>query len=77
MAATEMNEGSSRSHSVFSVTVEQKDLITSSVKFGKLVLVDLAGSEIVGKSHSRLTTRRSDYDQQVIICFGQCDQCID
>ena len=48
-AATGMNEGSSRSHSVFTITVGQKDQ-TSSTKSGKLVLVDLAGSEMVRKT---------------------------
>lgn len=51
IGATAMNEGSSRSHSVFTVTVEQKDSSTDSIKYGKLVLVDLAGSEMIGKSN--------------------------
>ena len=46
-AATGMNVGSSRSHSVFQVTLTQRDLITQSQKRSKLVLVDLAGSEMV------------------------------
>merc|ERR1719327_137709 len=45
-----MNEHSSRSHLVFFVTLEQKDLTTKSVKVGKLHLVDLAGSEKVAKT---------------------------
>merc|ERR1719327_2119913 len=45
-----MNEHSSRSHLVFFVTLEQKDLTTKSVKVGKLYLVDLAGSEKVSKT---------------------------
>lgn len=51
-AATGMNEGSSRSHSVFTLTVYQKDLSNSSTKSGKLVLVDLAGSEMVRKTNA-------------------------
>lgn len=47
-----MNEGSSRSHSVFTITVSQKDIITNATKSGKLVLVDLAGSEMVRKSNA-------------------------
>lgn len=49
VAHTNMNEVSSRSHSVFNVTVTQtmKDGV---VKQGKLSLVDLAGSENVQKS---------------------------
>jgi len=52
-AATLMNKQSSRSHSVFSVTVHQKEHSVSGeelVKIGKLYLVDLAGSENVGRS---------------------------
>eukprot|EP00595_Chromulina_sp_UTEXLB2642_P002862 CAMPEP_0196764148 /NCGR_PEP_ID=MMETSP1095-20130614/5449_1 /TAXON_ID=96789 ORGANISM="Chromulina nebulosa, Strain UTEXLB2642" /NCGR_SAMPLE_ID=MMETSP1095 /ASSEMBLY_ACC=CAM_ASM_000446 /LENGTH=623 /DNA_ID=CAMNT_0042118897 /DNA_START=48 /DNA_END=1916 /DNA_ORIENTATION=- len=49
-AATGMNEGSSRSHSVFTITVSQLDTKTKASKSGKLVLVDLAGSETVRKT---------------------------
>ncbi|OCH94988.1 kinesin-domain-containing protein [Obba rivulosa] len=53
IAATKFNDHSSRSHSVFSITVHMKE--TSSVgddllKVGKLNLVDLAGSENIGRS---------------------------
>lgn len=51
-AATGMNEGSSRSHSVLSVTVQQKNTETDAERVGKLVLVDLAGSEMVRKTHA-------------------------
>uniref|UniRef100_A0A7S4V310 Kinesin-like protein n=1 Tax=Alexandrium monilatum TaxID=311494 RepID=A0A7S4V310_9DINO len=50
MAVTNMNEHSSRSHLVFMLTIEQKDLHDRSVKVGKLHLVDLAGSEKVAKT---------------------------
>ncbi len=49
-AATGMNEGSSRSHSVFTITINQRNLVNASNKSGKLVLVDLAGSEMVKKT---------------------------
>jgi kinesin family protein 5 len=49
-AATGMNEGSSRSHSVFAVTIMQNNIETGSQKSSKLMLVDLAGSESVGKT---------------------------
>mmetsp|Transcript_7327 Transcript_7327/g.12302 ORF Transcript_7327/g.12302 Transcript_7327/m.12302 type:complete len:883 (-) Transcript_7327:214-2862(-) len=52
VAATGMNEGSSRSHSVFSITVSQRDVSRATSKSGKLVLVDLAGSETVRKTQS-------------------------
>lgn len=50
MAVTNMNEHSSRSHMIFVLTVEQKNLHDRSVKVGKLHLVDLAGSEKVAKT---------------------------
>ena len=50
VAATNMNEMSSRSHSIFVVTVTQKNVETGSAKSGQLFLVDLAGSEKVGKT---------------------------
>lgn len=50
VASTNMNEQSSRSHSIFVMTVNQKDTDTGNNKSGKLYLVDLAGSEKVGKT---------------------------
>lgn len=49
VGATKMNEGSSRSHSILTITIEssQTDAVAGSTtyKVGKLNLVDLAGSE--------------------------------
>ena len=45
-----MNAESSRSHSIFILHVQQKDLNTGSIRNGKLSLVDLAGSEKIGKT---------------------------
>ncbi|KAL9110787.1 MAG: hypothetical protein Q9227_004779 [Pyrenula ochraceoflavens] len=50
VASTNMNQESSRSHSILQVTIEQKDTVTGSQKKGTLYLVDLAGSEKVGKT---------------------------
>uniref|UniRef100_A0A183S9K3 Kinesin-like protein n=1 Tax=Schistocephalus solidus TaxID=70667 RepID=A0A183S9K3_SCHSO len=50
VAATNMNEHSSRSHSVFMITVTQENLETQKKLHGKLYLVDLAGSEKVSKT---------------------------
>lgn len=50
IAATNMNQESSRSHSIFVITVTQKNVETGSAKSGQLFLVDLAGSEKVGKT---------------------------
>lgn len=49
-ASTNMNQESSRSHSIFLTTINQKDITTGSQKSGMLYLVDLAGSEKVGKT---------------------------
>ena len=51
-AATGMNAGSSRSHSVFTVTVYQRNTVNNVQKTGKLILVDLAGSEMVKKTNA-------------------------
>jgi len=45
-----MNDESSRSHSIFIITINQKHLINLESKSGKLFLVDLAGSEKVKKT---------------------------
>ena len=53
IAATKFNDHSSRSHSVFSITVhirESSTLGDDLLKVGKLNLVDLAGSENIGRS---------------------------
>jgi kinesin family protein 5 len=50
VASTKMNAESSRSHSIFVITVTQKDTERGSAKSGQLFLVDLAGSEKVGKT---------------------------
>eukprot|EP00823_Brevimastigomonas_motovehiculus_P000578 TRINITY_DN1071_c2_g1_i1.p1 TRINITY_DN1071_c2_g1~~TRINITY_DN1071_c2_g1_i1.p1 ORF type:complete len:1112 (+),score=448.60 TRINITY_DN1071_c2_g1_i1:113-3448(+) len=52
IASTRMNEESSRSHSVFIVTVSQTNSATGSKKSSKLFLVDLAGSEKVAKTEA-------------------------
>ena len=50
VAVTNMNEHSSRSHSVFLINVKQENLENKKKLSGKLYLVDLAGSEKVGKT---------------------------
>lgn len=45
-----MNAESSRSHSIFVITIQQKNLDSGTQKTGNLFLVDLAGSEKVGKT---------------------------
>ncbi|CAG9323451.1 unnamed protein product [Blepharisma stoltei] len=50
VAATNMNEGSSRSHAIFILTISQSNTTDMSEKTGKLYLVDLAGSEKISKT---------------------------
>ena len=50
IAATKMNAESSRSHSIFILTVQQNNLEDLSQRTGKLYLVDLAGSEKISKT---------------------------
>ena len=49
-AATNMNEHSSRSHSIFILTINQTNKKDGGSKIGKLYLVDLAGSEKISKT---------------------------
>ena len=49
-ASTKMNEHSSRSHSIFMITINQKNNKEGNAKTGKLYLVDLAGSERMAKT---------------------------
>lgn len=53
VAATLMNASSSRSHTIFTITVISKDTTDNGeglMRTGKLNLVDLAGSENIGRS---------------------------
>uniref|UniRef100_A0A7N2M913 Kinesin KP1 n=1 Tax=Quercus lobata TaxID=97700 RepID=A0A7N2M913_QUELO len=52
VGATALNERSSRSHSVLTVHVHGKELVSNSILKGCLHLVDLAGSERVDKSEA-------------------------
>lgn len=45
---SDMNEHSSRSHSIFLINIKQENMETEQKLSGKLYLVDLAGSEKVG-----------------------------
>lgn len=50
VGCTRMNEHSSRSHAIFSVTIEMCNTADDSFKVGKLNLIDLAGSERQSKT---------------------------
>lgn len=48
-----MNAESSRSHSIFVISISQRNVDTGEAKAGHLYLVDLAGSEKVCLRHLR------------------------
>ncbi|KAJ3919121.1 kinesin heavy chain [Lentinula edodes] len=50
VSSTNMNAESSRSHSIFLITILQRNTESGAAKTGNLYLVDLAGSEKVGKT---------------------------
>ncbi|KAL4265214.1 TRAFAC class myosin-kinesin ATPase superfamily protein [Pleurotus pulmonarius] len=50
VSSTNMNAESSRSHSIFLITIQQRNTESGTMKTGNLYLVDLAGSEKVGKT---------------------------
>ena len=50
VASTNMNDTSSRSHSIVIITIHQNNINDLSAKTGKLYLVDLAGSEKISKT---------------------------
>lgn len=55
VGATKMNSESSRSHAIFSITIERSELTETGqqhVRMGKLQLVDLAGSERQSKTQA-------------------------
>jgi len=55
VAETAMNDRSSRSHSIFTITIETSEMGAdgkSHIRVGKLNLVDLAGSERQSKTHA-------------------------
>lgn len=72
-----MNKTSSRSHCIFTITVECKNKIKKISTLSKLNLVDLAGSERVFKLENSALTKKEGkyinlslhYLEQVIICL--------
>ena len=72
VASTNMNSVSSRSHSLFILTVTQKTR-DGAVKIGKLNLADLAGSEKVGKTGaSGETLEEAKKINQSLSALGNC-----
>jgi hypothetical protein len=48
-----MNEHSSRSHLVYTIYIESKNLLNDILTHSKLHLIDLAGSERISKSGTK------------------------
>ena len=71
-SSTNMNNESSRSHSVFIVTITQKNEKSGTVKKGKLYLVDLAGSEKVRKTGASGARLDDKNDKSIIIRARAC-----
>lgn len=58
IAATEMNQNSTRSHCIFTIILEKRQAGADTVTRSKLNIVDLAGSERVGRTSSAGQTLR-------------------
>lgn len=68
---TKMNQRSSRSHSVFMLTLTQHNIIDDSRIISKLVLVDLAGSEKVDKTGATgLLLKQAQYTNKSLTYLG-------
>lgn len=78
-AETLMNAHSSRSHTVFTVTVHIKEasLGEEVLRIGKLNLVDLAGSENIGRSGAKDTrAREAGNINQSLLTLGRVISCL-
>lgn len=79
MSSTPLNQSSSRSHAIFTITLEGKHVDSETYFVSKLHLVDLAGSERISKSNvegSLLTEAKHinlslTYLEQVIIALHE------
>lgn len=77
ISSTPMNHQSSRSHCIFTVSIEIKDMLDNAVRSSKLHLVDLAGSERTHKSEpdgaikneAKYINRSLSYLEQVIVAL--------
>ncbi|PFH36002.1 putative kinesin [Besnoitia besnoiti] len=70
--STRMNAESSRSHFIFSLTLEETLLETGDLKVGRLTVVDLAGSERVAKTGSvGATLQEGSMINKSLTCLGK------
>lgn len=71
VAYTNMNEGSSRSHLLFMMSIHQQNLTSLGAKNGKLFLVDLAGSEKISKTGAEgQTLKEAQQINKSLSCLG-------
>ncbi|KAM7541233.1 hypothetical protein Aperf_G00000044868 [Anoplocephala perfoliata] len=80
-ASTQLNAQSSRSHTVFTVTVHIKEICPEDdevfLKIGKLNLVDLAGSENIGRSGALdKRAREAGSINQSLLTLGRVITCL-
>ena len=74
-ACTQMNERSSRSHSIFTITIHTKESANTGediIKIGKLNLVDLAGSENIARSGAKnKQAKEAGHINQSLLTLGR------
>jgi len=70
-AATQMNEHSSRSHSIFTISLEMKS--KTIIKRSKLCFVDLAGSERIGDNETERVKETCNINKS-LLCLGKIVQ---
>lgn len=77
VTATGMNDTSSRSHAVFMLALEQKNVETDAKKKSKLMLVDLAGCEKVRKTGATgKVMREAQNINRSLSCLGTVINCL-
>jgi len=77
VTSTGMNDTSSRSHAVFMLALEQKNVETDAKKKSKLMLVDLAGSEKVRKTGATgKVMKEAQNINRSLSCLGMVINCL-
>eukprot|EP00732_Lithocolla_globosa_P001019 Lithocolla_globosa_v1_NODE_435_length_4067_cov_23.404536.p1 type:complete len:380 gc:universal NODE_435_length_4067_cov_23.404536:1764-625(-) len=70
-ASTDMNEASSRSHSIFIVSVLSTNVTTGKSHMGQLYLVDLAGSETISPTCNAMRQKEGQMINKSLLALGQ------